>query len=65
MKTLKILSSIFIPPLGVFLQKGIGSAFWINIPLTALGIIPGAIHAIWCLEGEKATFPLDRWVSRI
>ncbi len=65
MKSLKILSSIFVPPIGVFLQSGFSRSFWINLPLTALGIIPGAIHAIWCLEDEKPTFSLDRWVSRI
>ncbi|MEL6929030.1 MAG: YqaE/Pmp3 family membrane protein, partial [Cyanobacteria bacterium J06600_6] len=30
----RIILSIFIPPLGVFLQVGIGKDFWINILLT-------------------------------
>jgi uncharacterized membrane protein YqaE (UPF0057 family) len=43
----RIIVSIFLPPLGVFLQVGIGKQFWINILLTILGYVPGIIHAIW------------------
>jgi uncharacterized membrane protein YqaE (UPF0057 family) len=46
---IRILLSILIPPLGVFLQVGIGIDFWINILLTLLGYIPGLIHAIWII----------------
>ena len=46
---LRIILSIFIPPLGVFLQVGIGKDFWINILLTLLGYIPGLVHAIWII----------------
>jgi uncharacterized membrane protein YqaE (UPF0057 family) len=38
-----------LPPLGVFLQVGIGLHFWLNILLTMLGYIPGIIHAIWVI----------------
>jgi hypothetical protein len=31
---------IILPPLGVFLQVGIGKHFWINILLTLLAIFP-------------------------
>ena len=31
MDLLRIILAIFIPPLGVFLQEGIGKHFWINI----------------------------------
>lgn len=41
--------AIFLPPLGVFLQEGIGTQFWINILLTLLGYIPGIIHAVWII----------------
>ncbi|MBW4536135.1 MAG: YqaE/Pmp3 family membrane protein [Pleurocapsa minor HA4230-MV1] len=46
---IRILLSILIPPLGVFLQVGIGVDFWINILLTLLGYFPGLIHAIWII----------------
>jgi uncharacterized membrane protein YqaE (UPF0057 family) len=38
-----------LPPVGVFLQVGIGPQFWINILLTLLGYIPGIVHAIWII----------------
>lgn len=46
---LRILLAILLPPLGVFLQVGIGLHFWLNILLTILGYIPGIIHAIWVI----------------
>ncbi len=46
---IRIILSILIPPLGVFLQVGIGLQFWINILLTLLGYIPGVIHAIYII----------------
>lgn len=49
MDLLRILLSILLPPLGVFLQVGIGPQFWINILLTLLGYIPGIIHAVWII----------------
>ena len=49
MDVLRILLAILLPPLGVFLQVGIGLHFWINILLTLLGYIPGVIHAIYII----------------
>ena len=49
MDILRIILSIFLPPLGVFLQVGIGKHFWINIILTLCGYIPGLVHAIWII----------------
>ena len=43
------LVAILLPPLGVFLQVGIGKDFWINIILTLLGYIPGIVHAVWII----------------
>lgn len=53
MELLKIIISVIIPPLGVFLQVGIGKHFWLNIILTLLGYIPGLIHAIWVIAKNK------------
>jgi uncharacterized membrane protein YqaE (UPF0057 family) len=44
-----VLLSIILPPLGVFLQEGLGKHFWINVLLTILGYIPGIIHAVWVI----------------
>lgn len=49
MDIIRIVVAVFIPPLGVFLQVGIGMDFWINIVLTLFGYIPGLIHAIWII----------------
>ncbi|HYD29403.1 MAG TPA: YqaE/Pmp3 family membrane protein [Azospirillaceae bacterium] len=49
MDVLRILLAILLPPLGVFLQVGLGLQFWINILLTLLGYIPGIIHAIYII----------------
>jgi|TARA_B110000196_G_scaffold100383_1_gene87172 uncharacterized membrane protein YqaE (UPF0057 family) len=49
MDILRILLSILLPPLGVFLQVGIGAQFWINILLTLLGYFPGVIHAVYII----------------
>ena len=46
---IRIILSVIIPPLGVFLQVGIGKDFWINILLTLLGYLPGLIHAVWII----------------
>lgn len=50
MTLIQIIIAIFIPPLGVFLQEGIGKHFWINILLTLLGYIPGIVHAVWIIS---------------
>lgn len=49
MDLLRVLIAILLPPLGVFLQVGIGKHFWINILLTILGYIPGIVHAVWII----------------
>lgn len=49
MDVLRIILAIFLPPLGVFLQVGLGLHFWLNILLTLLGWLPGVIHAIWVI----------------
>ncbi len=52
MDLIRLLCAIFIPPLGVFLQVGIGLHFWLNILLTLLGYIPGIIHAVYVILKE-------------
>ncbi|WP_158045916.1 YqaE/Pmp3 family membrane protein [Skermanella pratensis] len=53
MDVLRILLAILLPPVGVFLQVGLGLHFWINILLTLLGYIPGIIHAIYVIIKYK------------
>jgi uncharacterized membrane protein YqaE (UPF0057 family) len=53
MDIIRILLAILLPPLGVFLQVGLGLQFWVNILLTLLGYIPGIIHAIYIIIKYK------------
>ena len=52
MDCLRVVLSILIPPLGVFLQVGFGLHFWLNILLTLIGYVPGLVHAIWIIAKE-------------
>lgn len=46
---LRILLSVLLPPLGVFLEVGLGFHFWLNVVLTIAGYLPGVIHAVWII----------------
>ena len=47
--TVRVLLSILLPPVGVFLEVGLGMHFWLNVLLTLLGYVPGIIHAVWII----------------
>jgi len=49
MDLIRLLFAIFIPPVGVFLQVGLGVHFWLNILLTLFGYFPGLIHAVYII----------------
>ncbi|MBI6629773.1 YqaE/Pmp3 family membrane protein [Pontibaca salina] len=49
MDLFRIIVAIILPPLGVFLQVGLGKHFWLNILLTILGYIPGIVHAVYII----------------
>ncbi|WP_437127626.1 YqaE/Pmp3 family membrane protein [Rhodovibrio sodomensis] len=49
MDLVRIILAILLPPLGVFLQVGLGGHFWLNILLTLFGYIPGIVHAVWII----------------
>lgn len=52
---MKIILSIFLPPVAAYMQVGATKHFWINIVLTLLGGLPGIIHALWLvLTNQKA-----------
>lgn len=57
MDLLRIILSILLPPLGVFLQVGIGMHFWLNIVLTLLGYVPGLVHAVWIIATRGPEAP--------
>ena len=48
-----ILLAFFLPPLAVFLNRGCGEDFCINMLLTLLGWIPGVIHAMYIIVTDR------------
>lgn len=53
MDILRVVLAVILPPLGVFLQEGLGKHFWINILLTLLGYIPGIVHAVYIIARRE------------
>jgi uncharacterized membrane protein YqaE (UPF0057 family) len=51
-RDIHIIAAVFVPPLGVFLNIGLGWHFWLNIILTLMAYIPGLIHAIWVINNK-------------
>lgn len=41
-----VVAAILLPPLGVFLARGITPAFWLTVVLTLVGWLPGAVIAL-------------------
>ncbi len=50
---LRLIIAVFIPPLAVATQVGLGIHFWLNIALTLLGWVPGVLHAAWVILSVK------------
>ena len=50
MPVLQIIAAILLPPLGVYLARGIGNEFWISLLLTILAFLPGMIYALWVVS---------------
>ena len=49
-----VILTIFIPPLAVGLhQGGLTNVFWLNLLLTLLLFLPGLIHALIVILGDK------------
>lgn len=50
----RVIASWFLPPLGVFLQVGVGMHLVVSIVLTLLGFLPGVIHAFWVIASLES-----------
>jgi len=48
-KILMIVISLLLPPLAVFLMKGVGKDLLINIVLCIFMWFPGIVHSLWLL----------------
>jgi uncharacterized membrane protein YqaE (UPF0057 family) len=49
-KLVMVLIAIFLPPVVVFLKRGLGKDLLINILLCLLLIFPGMVHALWVVS---------------
>lgn len=43
---LAIVLAVLLPPVGVWLARGIGFSFWVSIVLTILAYVPGMIFSV-------------------
>ena len=43
---IKVILSVLLPPLAVFLHEGLGNRFWISLILTLLVWVPGVVFAL-------------------
>lgn len=41
-----VIAAILLPPLGIFLARGLSPEFWIGTALTVLFWLPGVIYAL-------------------
>lgn len=46
-KIVLIILAILLPPIAVFIKKGVGKDLIINILLCIVFFIPGVVHAVW------------------
>ncbi|WP_246152499.1 YqaE/Pmp3 family membrane protein [Sphingomonas montanisoli] len=44
-----LIAAILLPPLGIFLDRGITPAFWLGVVLTIIGWLPGVLFAVLLL----------------
>lgn len=57
MDIIRILLTVLLPPLGVFLRVGFSGHFFLNVLFWLLGYIPALVHAIWILaQGPEHRF---------
>ena len=54
MSLVQALLAIFLPPVSVFLQKGIGGAFILNCLLAFFFYFPASIHAVYLLITDES-----------
>ena len=57
MLLIRIVAAVLLPPLGVFLTRGLGRDFWIDVILTLLAYIPGVVYALWVILTDNRRVP--------
>ncbi|KAF8908616.1 hypothetical protein CPB84DRAFT_1767086 [Gymnopilus junonius] len=56
--------AIFLPPLTVFMKRGCGADFWINVCLWILGWVPGVLHAWDIISRSEEPVIHHAWHAR-
>ncbi|GAB4145623.1 MAG: hypothetical protein Fur0046_23290 [Cyanobacteria bacterium J069] len=64
MKLVRILLSVLVPPVGVFLTYGLSSTLVINVLLTILGYVPGMIHGLWAVLKHEEKLKYEEKVNQ-
>ncbi|MFD1949625.1 YqaE/Pmp3 family membrane protein [Sphingomonas arantia] len=49
----RIIAAILLPPLGIFLSRGLGRDFWIGVVLTIAAFVPGVIFALYIVLTDR------------
>lgn len=52
MSYIRLLLAFLLPPAAVYMQFGANKTFWINCVLTALGFVPGVLHAVYTMASQ-------------
>lgn len=60
----RLLLTLLLPPLSVYLRHGAGGAFWLNSLLTLLFYVPGVLHAVWLLRRTPTRSGAPRQAAR-
>lgn len=42
-----IIAAALLPPLGIYMARGLTMPFWIGVALTCLGVVPGSAFALF------------------
>lgn len=58
MRFLKLLLAIIAPPIAVLLERGLSGSLLLNILLTLLAWLPGAIHALMVVTSAPEPHPV-------
>jgi uncharacterized membrane protein YqaE (UPF0057 family) len=48
------IAALLLPPLGVFLARGLRPVFWVDVVLTLLGWVPGVLFALVAVLAPRA-----------
>lgn len=55
----RIAIGVFLPPVAAYSQVGFSFHLWLNVALTLIGGLPGMIHAVWLVIGDKTAQTVD------